>query len=373
MLPETPGVSLPQPGSDPRGVGPRAVSFRCGKVQARGRHRRERPYADRVLPRRARVALRPEARRDRHQGRAGAGQRPGRSVGEVYMGCVLPAGVGQAPARQAALCAGLPSAVAVRDGQQGLRLGPRRRRARARSAIARASTRSVVAGGMESMSNAPHLLRKARATATKMGPLEIVDSMVNDGLWDSVHEPAHGQLRRAVREGEGTSRARAGRVRRRELSPRARRAEGGPVQGRDRRRSRSPTRRATIDGRRPTRSRAAATSRSSPSLRTAFQKDGTITAGNASSINDGARGARADVADEATARGCKVARAARRRGASTRRRPSGSRPRPPARSRTRSRRRAGRREEGRPLGDQRGVRGRVAREQPACSASIRRR
>lgn len=103
-------------------------------------------------------------------------------VNEVIMGNVLPAGVGQAPARQAAIYAGLPNHVecltinkmcgsglkSVMLADQALRLG---------------DAEIIVAGGMESMSNAPYLLPKARS-GYRLGNGEIVDSMVKDGLWD---------------------------------------------------------------------------------------------------------------------------------------------------------------------------------------------
>jgi len=103
-------------------------------------------------------------------------------IHECIMGQVLTAGVGQAPARQAALGAGLPTSVpcmtinkvcgsglkSVMLGYDSIRLG---------------SARLVVAGGQESMSNAPYLLPGAR-TGYRMGNVQAIDSMVNDGLWD---------------------------------------------------------------------------------------------------------------------------------------------------------------------------------------------
>ncbi|HLE62671.1 MAG TPA: acetyl-CoA C-acyltransferase, partial [Pyrinomonadaceae bacterium] len=104
-------------------------------------------------------------------------------VDEVIMGCVIQAGLGQNPARQAALRGGLPATVsavtvnkvcgsglkAVMMAAQGIQLG---------------DTEIVVAGGMESMSNAPYLLTKARE-GYRLGNGELVDSMINDGLWCS--------------------------------------------------------------------------------------------------------------------------------------------------------------------------------------------
>jgi acetyl-CoA C-acetyltransferase len=109
-----------------------------------------------------------------------AGIKP-EDVDEVIMGCVIQAGLGQNPARQAALNGGLPSTVAavtvnkvcgsglkaVMMAAQGIQLG---------------DSEMVVAGGMESMSNAPYLIPKARE-GYRLGNGELVDSMINDGLW----------------------------------------------------------------------------------------------------------------------------------------------------------------------------------------------
>lgn len=109
-----------------------------------------------------------------------AGVKP-EDVDEVIMGCVIQAGLGQNPARQAALNAGIPSTVAavtvnkvcgsglkaVMMAAQGVQLG---------------DSELVVAGGMESMSNAPYLIPKARE-GYRLGNGQLVDSMINDGLW----------------------------------------------------------------------------------------------------------------------------------------------------------------------------------------------
>src|SRR6266481_9873790 len=114
-----------------------------------------------------------------------AGVRP-EDVDEVILGCVIQAGLGQNPARQAALRGDLPATVsavtvnkvcgsglkAVMLAAQGIKLG---------------DTEVVVAGGMESMSNAPYLLPKARE-GYRLGNGELVDSMINDGLWCAFHD-----------------------------------------------------------------------------------------------------------------------------------------------------------------------------------------
>jgi len=103
-------------------------------------------------------------------------------VEEVFMGCVLTAGVGQAPARQAAILAGLPNSTPCTtinkvcgSGLKSVMLGA--------LTIMAGEADIVVAGGMESMSNAPYLLDKAR-TGYRMGDGKIIDSMIKDGLWD---------------------------------------------------------------------------------------------------------------------------------------------------------------------------------------------
>ncbi len=108
------------------------------------------------------------------------------SVDEVLMGCVLQGGLGQAPARQAAIYAGLPNSVpcttvnkvcgsgmkAVMQAAQAIRLG---------------DASVIVAGGMESMSNAPYFMDKAR-TGFRMGNGSVIDMMINDGLWDPYND-----------------------------------------------------------------------------------------------------------------------------------------------------------------------------------------
>lgn len=108
------------------------------------------------------------------------------SVDEVIMGNVLAAGVGQAPARQAAIGAGLPNHVECLtinkmcgSGLKAVML--------AEQAIKTGDAEIIIAGGMESMSNAPYLLPKAR-NGYRLGNGEIVDSMIKDGLWDAYND-----------------------------------------------------------------------------------------------------------------------------------------------------------------------------------------
>jgi acetyl-CoA C-acetyltransferase len=103
-------------------------------------------------------------------------------VDEVIMGCVLPAGIGQAPARQAAIFAGLPESVETMTVNKVCGSGLKAVMLAAQS-VAAGDNDIVVAGGMESMSNTPYLLDKAR-TGYRMGNGVLVDSMIKDGLWD---------------------------------------------------------------------------------------------------------------------------------------------------------------------------------------------
>ena len=125
-------------------------------------------------------------------------------VDEVIMGNVLSAGVGQAPARQAALGAGLPNTVGALtinkvcgSGLKAVML--------AAQGIATGDVDVVVAGGMESMSNAPYLLPKARE-GMRLGHGQLVDSMIHDGLWDVYNDEHMGCCGEVVAEKHAVSR-----------------------------------------------------------------------------------------------------------------------------------------------------------------------
>jgi acetyl-CoA C-acetyltransferase len=107
---------------------------------------------------------------------------PKECVEDVYMGCVLSAGLGQAPARQASIGAGIPHSVGATTVNKvcGSSL---KTLIMAAQAIALGDARIVVAGGMENMTRAPYLLEKARQ-GYRLGHAELVDSLVKDGLWD---------------------------------------------------------------------------------------------------------------------------------------------------------------------------------------------
>jgi acetyl-CoA C-acetyltransferase len=212
-----------------------------------------------------------------------AGVAPG-DVDEVIMGNVLQAGVGQAPARQAAHHAGIPEKVpawtlnkvcgsglkAVISGAQAIALG---------------DAEVVVAGGMESMSNVPYYDRSAR-TGVRMGNVELVDGMIHDGLWDVYNQQHMGMCAEACATSQGISRAAQDEY---ALESTKRsieawknglfKAEIVPVE---------------IEGKKGDKTLVAeddgpknAKPDKIPGLKPVFKKDGTVTAANASSINDG--------------------------------------------------------------------------------------
>jgi acetyl-CoA C-acetyltransferase len=212
-----------------------------------------------------------------------AGVPPDR-VGEVFMGCVLPAGQGQAPARQAAHHAGIPRSVGAvtvnkvcGSGLEAVVL--------ARNAIIADEADVMVAGGMESMSQAPYLLPKARE-GYRMGHGQLVDSMILDGLWDPYGNVHMGDCAELCAREKNISRAEqdAFAV---ESFRRARRAQAegkfkGEIVAVEVPQRKGPPRIVAEDE---------SPGRGDPdklaSLRPAFQKEGTVTAGNASSISDG--------------------------------------------------------------------------------------
>src|SRR5262249_6643200 len=115
---------------------------------------------------------------------------PADAVGEVYMGCVLPAGQGQAPARQAAIAAGIPSAVAAESRNKACGSAPTGGGSGARRTAARGE------GSVESRRQARYLLPKARE-GYRLGHGQVIDSMIQDGVWDAyknVHMGDCGEL-----------------------------------------------------------------------------------------------------------------------------------------------------------------------------------
>jgi len=214
---------------------------------------------------------------------AGAGADPAR-INEVVMGCVLPAGQGQAPARQAALAAGVPQSVPATTVNKMCGSGMRAVMYGA-DHIAAGSADFVIAGGLESMTNAPYLLLKARA-GYRLGHGEVLDHMFYDGLQSPWDGKLMGCFADATAAKYGFTRAdqdafAAESVRRAlaAVESGAFAAEIAPVTITDRKGERVVARDETpftvsLD--------------KIPNLKPAFGKDGTVTAASSSSIADGA-------------------------------------------------------------------------------------
>lgn len=207
-------------------------------------------------------------------------------VDEVNLGCVLQAGLGQNPARQAALGAGLPPTVAALTVNQVCGSGLRSVMLAAQ-AIQSGDANFIVAGGMESMSNAPYVLQKAR-DGYRMGNGELVDVMIHDGLWCAFENWHMGNTAEVVSEKYGVSReeqdAFSAGSQSKAVAATAAGAFAAEIEVvRIQQKKGDPIVFATDEG-----PRAGTTAESLAGLRPAFRKDGTVTAGNASTINDGA-------------------------------------------------------------------------------------
>src|SRR5438132_5903721 len=126
------------------------------------------------------------------------------AVEEVIMGNVLQGGVGQAPGRQAAIHAGLPGTVPALTINKGCGSGLKAVMLAAQ-AIKAGDEQCVVAGGMESMSNAPHYVYGMRS-GIKAGNTQLVDGMIHDGLWDSFSNTHMGNLAEYTANKAGVSR-----------------------------------------------------------------------------------------------------------------------------------------------------------------------
>lgn len=214
-----------------------------------------------------------------------AGVKP-EEVDEVIMGCVIQAGLGQNPARQAALRGGLPPTVsavtvnkvcgsglkAVMMAAQGIQLG---------------DTEIVVAGGMESMTNAPYLIPEARQ-GYRLGNGVLLDAMIHDGLWDAYNDYHMGCTGEVVAERFKVSREeqdqyalnshrkasaaiKAGKFREEILPIEIPQRKGAPI---------------VFDTDETVREDTALEALAK--LKPAFKEDGTVTAGNAPGVNDGA-------------------------------------------------------------------------------------
>jgi acetyl-CoA C-acetyltransferase len=233
-----------------------------------------------------------------------AGVAPG-DVGLVHMGMVLPAGVGQAPARQAALFAGLPPSVPCVTVNKVCGSGLEAVIGAAR-AIAAGDADVAVAGGMESMSNAPHVVRGLR-TGVKMGALDTLDSMVHDGLWDPYSNQHMGNCAELCAREKAIPRS----AQDEHAAESYRRAQDAIKQGHFKAEIVAVK---VVDPRNKAGEISVETDEEPgrgnieklPGLRASFQKDGTVTAGNASSLNDGAAAVVLMTAEEAKRRAAKV-------------------------------------------------------------------
>ncbi len=224
------------------------------------------------------------------------------AVDEVILGNVLQAGLGQNPARQAARGAGIPDAVGsftvnkvCGSGLKSVML--------AAQAIRAGDAEVIVAGGFESMTNAPYLLPGARA-GQRLGHGELLDAMVHDGLWDVYNDYHMGITAENVAEKYDVTREAQDEF----AAASHRKAAEATAAGRlddEKFTVEVPQRKAdplafTTDET----IRADATAEGMGKLRAAFKKDGTVTAGNASAINDGASALVVMSAERAQALGC---------------------------------------------------------------------
>ena len=198
------------------------------------------------------------------------------AIDEVLMGCVIGAGVKQAPARQAMRLAGIPDAVGATtvnkvcaSGMKCAMLGT--------DLIRAGSANCVVAGGMESMTNAPYLLAKGRQ-GHRMGHGQVADSMFTDGLEDAETGASMGSFAQTTADAHQLTREAMDAFAIDSVKKALRAMDGG-----DLKREIAPFEDVEEDEQ-PRRSRIDRI----PTLRPAFARDGTITAANASSISDGA-------------------------------------------------------------------------------------
>lgn len=227
----------------------------------------------------------------------------GQDVDEVIMGCVLPAGLGQNPARQAMLRAGLPVEVGCitvnkvcGSGLKAVMLGAQ--------AIACGDAEVVVAGGMESMTHAPYLLPSQRG-GQRMGDGKVVDSMVHDGLWDHLNNFHMGMSAEHCAEKYHVTRADQDAFSLDSYEKSWRADAEGRFQA-----QMAPVTIPQKKGEPKVVTRDEGLRQSSlellARLRPAFKKDGgSVTAGNASSLNDGSAAVVLMSADKAQAMGIK--------------------------------------------------------------------
>ena len=226
----------------------------------------------------------------------------GGEVGEVILGQVLTAAQGQNPARQASMAAGVPKEVPAWGVNQVCGSGLRAV-ALAAQAIRNGDHAIMVAGGQESMSLSPHA--QAMRGGTKMGAIELVDTMIKDGLWDAFHGYHMGETAENIAERyQITREAQDAFAAASQNKAERARAEGRfdaeivPVTVKGRKGDTVVARDEYI--------REGATVEAMAGLRPAFRRDGTVTAGNASGLNDGAAALVLMTAEEAARRGAPV-------------------------------------------------------------------
>ncbi len=222
-------------------------------------------------------------------------------VDEVLMGCVLPAGLGQAPARQAAIAAGIPKSAACTtlnkvcgSGMKAIMFG--------HDMIKAGSAAVVIAGGMESMTNAPHLLKGSR-TGIRYGSGEMLDHMAWDGLTNPYDGLSMGVFADATADKYGFTRE-AQDAFAIESVKRAQAAIASGAFADEIVPVKVSTRKGEVEystDEQPGKSDIAKI----PTLKPAFRKDGTVTAASSSSISDGAAATILISEDEATKRGLK--------------------------------------------------------------------
>ncbi len=209
---------------------------------------------------------------------------PAADVQEVFMGCVLPAGLKQGPARQAARSAGIPDAAGAvtlnklcGSGMQATIFGY--------DSIVAGTNEVVVTGGMESMSNAPHLLPGARS-GVRTGHAKLLDHMFVDGLEDAETGRAMGSFAQETANSRGLTREQMDAFAVESLTRAKRAIDNGSLQAETAPVTITTRAGETVvsDDEQPHK----AAIEKIPNLRPAFAADGTITAANSSSISDGA-------------------------------------------------------------------------------------
>ncbi|MGE5276364.1 MAG: thiolase family protein [Acidobacteriota bacterium] len=206
-------------------------------------------------------------------------------IEQVVMGNVLQAGQGQAPARQAALAAGIPDSVPCVTVHKVCGSGMRAVMDVA-NAIQAGEYEMAVAGGMESMSNAPYLLDRGR-TGYRMGNAQLIDSMIKDGLWDPYKDVHMGNCAelcvgkyKFTREEQDAFAL--------ESYRRAQDASSRCLSGQEIVSVEVPRKKGDAEKIDKDEEPFAAPLDKMPTLKPAFQKDGSVTAANSSKINDGA-------------------------------------------------------------------------------------